>query len=358
MNQLKYIYILILLFIFSVAGLSSSGSGQEARASRIIEKFMKTHKMPGLSITVGKEGEIIWSEGFGFADVDKNISVTPQTRFRIGSVSKTVTSAAIGRLIDQDKLDLNVPIQQYVASFPEKRWPITTRQTMGHLAGIRHYRGKEMLSNTFYPNIASGLSIFDQDTLLHEPGTKFRYSSYGWNLVSAVVEGASGIDFLAYMEDTVFTALGMETLMAEHRDSTLTPLASFYSVNNGEISIAPFVDNSYKWAGGGFVGTTIDMVNFIHGLNQTNFLTKKTLNELQKPLRLKNGKSTKYGLGWVTQKDFWRNKIVGHSGGSTGGRAMLIHYPEKDVTVAILINSDSGGNLNKLAKRISNRFMN
>ena len=178
-----------------------------------------------------------------------------------------------------------------------------------------------------------------------------------WNLVSAVVEGASGIDFLAYMEDTVFIALGMETLMAEHRDSTLTPLASFYSVKNGEISIAPFVDNSYKWAGGGFVGTTIDMVNFIHGLNQTNFLTKKTLDELQKPLRLKNGKSTKYGLGWETQKDFWRNKIVGHSGGSTGWRAILIHYSEKDVTVAILVNSGSGGNLNKLAKRISNRFM-
>ena len=110
MNQLKHIYILILLFIFSIAGLRSSGSGPEARASRIIEKFMKTHKMPGLSITVEKEGRTIWSEGFGFANVDNNISVTPQTRFRIGSVSKTVTSAAIGRLIDQDKLDLNAPI--------------------------------------------------------------------------------------------------------------------------------------------------------------------------------------------------------------------------------------------------------
>jgi CubicO group peptidase (beta-lactamase class C family) len=99
------------------------------------------------------------------------------------------------------------------------------------------------------------------------------------------------------------------------------------------------------------------MVNFIHGLNHSTFISDNSLMELQKPLHLNNGKSTNYGLGWVTQKDFWRNKIVGHSGGSTGGRAMLIHYPEEDVTVAILVNSGGGGNLNRLARRIANRFI-
>ncbi|MEA1882183.1 MAG: serine hydrolase domain-containing protein [Candidatus Marinimicrobia bacterium] len=357
METLKNFYILVLLFILVVGGKYTSGNSPDDRATRLVEQFMKTHKMPGLSVTVGKEGKIVWSQGFGLADVKQNIPVTQKTRFRIGSVSKTVTSAAVGHLLDQGKLDLDAPIQEYVPAFPEKRWPITTRQTMGHLAGIRHYRGKEMFSDIFYPNVSSCLSIFDQDTLLHEPGIKFRYSSYGWNLVSAVVEGAAGTGFLAYMEDSVFTALGMETLMAEHRDSTLTPIAAFYSIEKRKPILAPKVDNSYKWAGGGFVGTTADMVNFIHGLNQSNFISKQSLIELQTPLRLNNGKSTNYGLGWVNQKDFWRNKIVGHSGGSIGGRAMLIHYPGKDVTVAILVNSGGGGNLNRLARRIANRFM-
>ena len=357
METLKNFYILILLFILAVGGKYTLGNEPEDRATRMVKRFMKIHKMPGLSVTVGKNDEIIWSRSFGFADVEQNIFVTPKTRFRIGSVSKTVTSAAIGRLLDQGKLDLNAPVQKYVPSFPVKRWPITTRQTMGHLAGIRHYRWQEMLSDKFYPDVASGLEIFNNDTLLHEPGSKFRYSSYGWNLVSAVVEGASEIEFLSYMEDSVFTILGLETFMAEHRDSTLSPIATFYHIKQGAPILAPKVDNSYKWASGGFLGTTNDMVKFVQGLYQSNYISKNSLTELQKPLLLNNGNSTNYGLGWVNQKDFRRNKIVGHSGGSTGSRAMLIHYQKKDVTVAILVNSGSGGNLNRLARRIANRFM-
>ncbi len=357
MEKLKQIYILILLFILAVGGKYVTGNNPENRATRMIQQFMDDHKMPGLSIAVGKDDGMVWREGFGLADVDDNIPVTTDTRFRIGSVSKTVTSAAVGRLIDQNKLNLDAEVQTYVPAFPKKRWPITTRQSMGHLAGIRHYRGQEMLSDTFYPDVKSGLSIFDQDTLLHPPGSKYRYSSYGWNLVSAVIEGASGIDFLSYMEDTVFTALSLETMMGEHRDSTLSPIASFYNIKNGNPVLAPKVDNSYKWAGGGFVGTTTDMVNFIHNIYGSSFLSTSALAELQKPLNLNNGKSTNYGLGWRHQQDDWRNEIIGHSGGSTGGRAMLIHYPGRNVTVAILVNSGNGGNLNSLAKRIASRFM-
>ena len=117
------------------------------------------------------------------------------------------------------------------------------------------------------------------------------------------------------------------------------------------------MDNSYKWAGVGFVGTPTDMVKFIQNIYGTSFISESALAEIQRPLQLNDGKSTQYGLGWRHQKDFWRNKIIGHSGGSTGGRAMLIHYPEKDITVAILVNSGSGGNLNRLAQRIASRFM-
>ncbi len=357
MEKLKNIYILVLLFILAVGGKYTAGNDPEDKAERLVQRFMKSHKIPGLSVAVGKGGKIVWRKGFGLADVEKNIPVTVNMRFRIGSVSKTVTSAAVGRLLDQGKLDLDAPVQTYIPTFPEKRWPITTRQTMGHLAGIRHYRGNEMLNNTFYPNVGSGLTIFENDTLLHKPGSKFRYSSYGWNLVSAIIEGAGGIDFLAYMEDTVFTALGMETLMAEHRDSTLSPIASFYIIEKRKAVLAPKVDNSYKWAGGGFVGTTTDLVDFIHNIYGSSFLSESALAELQRPLRLNNGKTTKFGLGWRHQKDFWRNEIIGHAGGSVGGRAMLIHYPEKDVTVAILVNSGRGGNLNRLARRIASRFM-
>ena len=357
MEKLKNIYILILLFIVAVGEKYVEGNSAKEKANRIINKFMTVNNIPGLSIAVGKNGEIVWQKGFGFANIEQKEPVTVNTKFRIGSVSKTVTSAAVGRLGDEGNLNLDLQVQSYLPTFPENRRPISTRQSMGHLSGIRHYRGQEMLQDTFFPKVIDGLGIFNDDTLLHEPGSKYLYSSYAWNLVSAVIEGASGIDFLSYMEDTVFTALDLETMIAEHQDSTLLPIATFYEIDRGKIVIAPKVDNSYKWAAGGFISNSADMVKFIQNFYRSSFISKSSIKEIQAPLSLKNGKSTNYGLGWRHQKDFWRNDIIGHSGGSVGGRAMLIHYPEKTVTVAILVNSSSGGNLNQLAKRIASRFI-
>ena len=125
--------------------------------------------------------------------------VTPQTRFRVGSVAKPMTAVAVAQLVDAGRLDVDAPIQTYAPDFPTKRWPLTTRQVGAHLGGIRHYRGNEFMSNVRYPTVADGLTIFAADSLLHEPGTAYAYSSYGYNLISAVVEGASGEDFLGYM---------------------------------------------------------------------------------------------------------------------------------------------------------------
>ena len=359
MDQFKQIYILLLLFILSVAGLRSIEKGPHTRVARIIEKFMDTYYIPGLSITVGKNGQVAWTKGFGFANINEKIPVTSKTRFRIGSISKTVTSAAVGRLVDQDKLDLDAPIQTYVPTFPEKRWPITTRMAMSHLSGIRHYKGNEFLNKKYYSTVLKGLKIFQDDTLIHEPGTHYLYSSYAWNLVSAVVEGATGIDYLSYMEDTVFTALDTETLIAEHQDSILIPIASFYNTENGKLILAPQINNSYKWASGGLVGTTTDLVNFIHNLYATDFLSQEVMKELHRPNTTRIGQSINYGLGWQHYRDYWRNPFIGHSGGSVGCRAMLIYDPQKEIVVAILVNSSSeeDGNLNLLAQRIARRFI-
>ena len=109
----------------------------------VVAKLMAARGLPGFSVAVARDGVVIWSEGFGFADVEQGVPVTPLTRFRLGSVSKTLTSAGVARLVQDGKLDLDVPIQRYVPSFPAKPWPITTRQLANHSAGIRHYLPKD-----------------------------------------------------------------------------------------------------------------------------------------------------------------------------------------------------------------------
>ena len=160
-------------------------------ARTLVESFMALTDVPGASVTVMVDGRIVWSEGFGYADLELGTPVRAGlTKFRIGSVSKPLTAAALGVLVDQGKIDLDAPIQTYVPDFPEKRGPVTLRLLAGHLAGIRHYRGAEFLSSTNYETVAEGLAIFAADTLLFAPGSAYSYSSYGWNLISAAIENA------------------------------------------------------------------------------------------------------------------------------------------------------------------------
>jgi len=305
----------------------------------LIHEIMAEAGVPGASVAVGLGDEIIWSEGFGWASLEHRVPVTPLTRFRIGSVSKTMTASALGILMERGLLDLDATVQTYVSDFPQKRWPVTVRQLGGHTAGIRHYRGTEMLSARPYPTVVSGLEIFAEDTLLFEPGTDYSYSTYGWNLLSAVVEAAAGQNFLTFMSDEVFEPLGLRHTVADHTDSIVAYRTDFYEQNrDGALVNAPYVDSSYKWAGGGFLSTPEDLVRFAQAHRGPGFLKAETLAELQTSQLLRNGESTNYGIGWRmgTQED--GDTTLGHSGGSVGGTTLLIWVPEHDLVVAGVVN--------------------
>ncbi|MGE0555072.1 MAG: serine hydrolase domain-containing protein [Gemmatimonadales bacterium] len=315
-----------------------------ARARAFIRDTMTALGAPGASVAVMRRGKVIWSEGFGFADLEQGVVATPLTRFRVGSVSKALTAAAIGALVEAGKLDLDAPVQRYVPSFPVKRWPITTRQLGGHLAGVRHYRDEgELVVNRHYPDVLSGLAIFADDSLRFEPGTRYSYSSYGFNLLSAVIESAAGEPYLAFMERRVFDAAGLLNTVADHVDSIVPNRARWYTrgPNGGGILNAPATDNSYKWAGGGLLSTTEDLVEFGDAMLHGRLLQPSTVRLLWTSQRLPDGSETGYGIGWGVRKDARGRTVVSHSGGSVGGTAMLMIYPEQDLIIAVLVNSDS-----------------
>jgi CubicO group peptidase (beta-lactamase class C family) len=330
---------------------------ERARASA--NEFMRAHRLPGLSVAVGVNGGIAYAEGFGFADLENRVPVTPLTRMRIGSVSKSVTSVALGQLVEAGKLDLDAEVQKYVPAFPRKRWPITVRQVAGHTAGIRHYiSNEENLSTIRYPTVHAGLAIFHGDSLLFEPGTKYSYSSYGWNLISAVVEGASGENFLSYMRRRVFEPLGLRSIVAEHTDSLIAHRARFYEqAADSALGNAPYVDNSYKWAGGGFISNTEDLVQLGMALLQGNVLKAATFATLSTSQKLRDGSLTGYGLGWATDRDNNGRRMVYHTGGSVGGRAVLLLYPDQGVVVAMLSNAGHAPTTPANAGRIVEPFL-
>ena len=335
-----------------------SSATKQAKAS--VDALLTTTEIPGLSVAVAINGEIVWSEGFGYANLEQRVPVTSATRFRVGSVSKILTIAAIAKLYEQGRVDIDAPIQKYVPSFPQKEYPITTRQIAGHLAGIRHYTDKDSdLDFRHFDNVLSSLSVFRDDPLLFPPGTKYSYSSFGYNLLGAVVEGASGKDFLTFMNDEVFQPLGLKSTTADQRSSLIPNRTNFYERGKDtKIINAPYVDPSYKWPSGGFLTTAEDLVRFGSAHLRTDFFAPPTLKLLFTSQKTSDGKETGVGLGWRVGKDWRGRRILHHAGNIAGARAILMLYPDDGLSIALLSNlSSEPGYAELTAQMIAEPFL-
>ena len=328
-----------------------------ARARALVQRRI-AGAIPGAQVAVWLDGRSIWSEGFGEADLEQAVAVTPLTRFRIGSISKSLTSALLGLLVEEGRLDLDAEVQRYVPAFPRKPWPVTTRQTAGHLAGFRHYRGDEFAISRHYASVTEGLSIFADDSLLFEPGTDYRYSSYGWNLISAVVEGAGGQPFLQQMQARVFEPLGMTRTSPDLLDTLLDRRGRYYDHHaaTGPYTNSPAVDNSYKWAGGGFLSTADDLCRFASALLRPGFLSPETVRLLWTSQRTRAGRVTGYGMGWFVGPDSTGRATAEHGGGSIGGTAILMIYPESKLVVAVLTNLTGALSVRTLGSNVARTF--
>jgi CubicO group peptidase (beta-lactamase class C family) len=352
----------LLLVLFSV--LAPRASAQYAQlpeeyqaavdsAQQMILDAWDEHKFPGMAVAVAAEGQLIWSDAVGFADLEQRVPMWPYSRFRIASISKPITAAATAKLYSQGQLDIDARVQQYVPTFPQKRWAVTTRQLGAHLGGIRSYQPGEMLSAIPYATVSDGLDIFATDSLMHEPGTRFLYSSYGWNLISAVVEGAAGKPFLDHMRQEIFLPLGMLNTVADHPDKLIAHRVRFYIRNeDGLLHNAPFVDNSYKWAGGGFLSTPIDVVLFGIAHLDSTFLDDAAKELLFTEQLTDTGEPTGYAFGWNIETRADNLRYFSHSGGAIGGTSLLVIQPDTGVVVAAMVNM-SNANLEVVQELVS-----
>jgi len=286
---------------------------------------------------------VTWSEGFGLANVELGVAVTPLTRFRLGSVSKVLTAAGIGRLVEDGKLDLDAPVQKYLPGYPLKPWPITIRQLAGHIAGVRHYTGTDfagaLKGAPHFETAGSALAVFKDDPLIAEPGTRYSYSSYGWNLIAAVIEAAAGEEFLSFMQKSVFEPIGLRQVAPDHVFEIVPNRTAFYKHDiDRKLLNANHVDNSYKWAGGGFLSNAEDLVRFGLAHLKPGFFQQETLDLLFRSQKLKSGKETGVGIAWRSGIAPDGLRILHHGGSIEGGRAMLMMFPDKGLVVALLSN--------------------
>lgn len=307
-------------------------------------------KTPALSVTVGINGELVWSSTRGYAAVETKKLATPHTAFRIGSTSKAVTSIGLGLLLEQGKLGLNDTITR---SIIDKT--ITIKQLTSHTSGIRNYGMCfcfpvwEYYNNDEYTSVTEAVKIFNDDPLLFEPGTDFSYSSYNFTALSAAMEQAAGIEFTEYMEGRVFQNAGMVNTGFDKQNVNIDR-AEFYDVQTNIFKKAFEVDNSNKWAGGGMLSTPTDLVKLGNAVLVGSIISPETFKTLITPVRLANGEINEqnYALGWRSGEfDLLDVKekvtIVHHGGTATGSTALWIIVPEYNLTAAIMINRSVDG---------------
>ena len=146
-------------------------------AHRAVTRTMAQEKIPGLSVAVCVNGSLRWSAGYGFSDVENRIPARPETVYRWASVSKPVTAVAVMQLVERGSMDLDAPIQAYVPTFPVKPWPVTVRQLLSHLGGVRHYKRAERASTQHYGHFREAFPTFQEDPLVCEPGTRHVYTT-------------------------------------------------------------------------------------------------------------------------------------------------------------------------------------
>src|SRR5688572_8596988 len=323
-------------------------AGAVERGRQLARAKLVEQNLPGLSVAVGVGGDIVWAEGFGWADFRNRVPVSPDTRFRIGTASKALTSAAVGLLLEKGRLKLDDEIQTYVPEFPKKQWPVTLRQLMGHLAGVGTDGGDEgPLLSVRCERPLEGLRLFADDSLLFEPGTQYRYSSYGWILVSAAVEAAADVPFLTFMRKQIFEPLGMDATTADFATEPNADLANIYfpmfsADPRYGLHLMRKIDYSCYAGSSAFLSTASDLVRFVMAINSGMLLQPATVQLLQAPQRLASGQETGYGLGWDLETAALAGEqtlLTGQDGESLGGMvASFLTFPEHGIVVSVASN--------------------
>ena len=332
---------------------------------QIVRASLVEQNLPGLSVAVGADGDILWAEGFGWADLEKRVPVGPEMKFRIGTASTALTSAAAGLLLQKGRLKLDEVIQAYVPAYPEKQWPVTLRQVMGHVAGVPSDGGDEgPLFSKHCERPLDAVQFFANTSLRFEPGTEYRYSRYGWILVSAAVEAAAEEPFLTLMRKQIFEPLGMNDTLADSATEAIpNRVTAYFPRFAADPRYGPDLmrDIDYSCYAGSsvFLSTPSDLVRFAMAINSGKLLQPATVQLLQTSQRLTSGQETGYGLGWdleVVALGSEQTRVVGHDGDSLGGMvASFMTFPEHGIVVSVTSNISYAGT-DSLTAKIAQAF--
>lgn len=334
-------------------------SGQEAAllAAALDESFASSPSV-GLSAGVLHDGRT-WTAARGLARLEPLIPATPRTTYRLASVTKTFTAIAAMKLVEEGKLHLDDEVQRFLPAFPRKPWPITVRQLLAHTSGIGHYRNHNDATSTTHVRVRDALKIFQERELLAEPGSRFVYTTFGYNLLGAVVEKAGGVSYEEAVR-RLWEPLGMtRTSLERGVDERANDDALGYRLVGGAIAPSERIDISSRFAGGGMRSTVEDMLRWAHALLETAagrpgaLVSPAAWRAMTTPTVTADGRQADYGLGFAVYPQRGLH-VVAHAGGQAETSTLLLLVPERSLAIALATNLEGDAKrLSALAERFT-----
>ncbi|KAF2509908.1 serine hydrolase domain-containing protein [Flavobacterium foetidum] len=342
----KSIKLIALFIVFLLSNWSISAQDKAQQIEQLLSKYNEYGQFNG-SALVAENGKVIFKKGFGSANMEWNIPNQPDTKFRLGSISKQFTALLIVKLAEQGKLKLDVPITAYLADYPKENGDkITIHQLLTHTSGIPNYTDapnffKDKARNSYTPE--QFVKTFSNLPLDFTPGEKFSYSNSGYFLLGYIIEKITGKTYEQYLQETIFIPLKMVNSGYDHSDVILKNRASGYERKGKLITNAAYVDMSIPYAAGSLYSTVEDLYLWDQALYTNKLLSAKSMESLFKPY-IHLGRPA-YGYGWfideVDNGDKGKLKTVGHGGGINGFNTIISRYPA-DKNLIVLLNNTGG----------------
>jgi CubicO group peptidase (beta-lactamase class C family) len=330
---------------------------------RLVEQFVRTEmekdKIPGLTIGFS-QGNYTWVKGFGYADLENKLAAKPESAYRLASITKTFTGVAILQLVEKGKMSLDGEIQTYLPSYPKQTWPVTVRQLLVHTGGGQTGSG-------LGPEYVTPRQVVERIAkypIQIEPGSRYLYTTSGYNLLGAAIEEVTGKPFGDYLRENVFDPVGMKDTRMNSEREMIPNRVRTYELVNGEIQNARFIDVSSRFGGGGTIGTVPDLLKWARGVDSKKILSEESIRLMYTPAATRGGRYVgPGGADWNDGDGYWYYTLgwlhfpingqlaIWNDGAQIGTNTALLRVPSKDLAIAFACNLQEIGKM-KYVKRL------
>jgi CubicO group peptidase (beta-lactamase class C family) len=336
--------IFIFLILFFIDGLSNKAftQNQEKQFDKILSE-QNFENSPGFAVLVAKNNELIYRKAFGYANLELDVKLQPDHIFRIGSITKQFTAAAILKLEEEGKLSLHDDITKFMKDYPTHGHTISIEHLLTHTSGIKSYTSMrewdaEMRKKDFSPEAL--IDFFKNQPMDFAPGEKFLYNNSAYFLLGYIIEKASGKTYEEYIQEALFEPLGMENSSYGNPSRVIKNRAAGYMKKNGEFVNAEFLSMTQPYAAGSLLSTVDDLFTWYTSIMNDKVISKENLIKAHTSFKLNNGKPTGYGFGW-SLGNIQGSPMIEHGGGIHGYLTASLWLPEENVFVAVFSNCNA-----------------